>query len=63
MIKQQIILGDNQWKILIYYNVNKNNIKEIEDVMKYLNATKYEIIDSIHTILYEFNTGMTYTDF
>lgn len=63
MIKQQIILGDNQWNILVYYNISNKYIDEITNVLKHLKAPKYEVLDSIDVLLNEFNTGMTYTNF
>lgn len=63
MIKQQIILGDKQWKILVYYNISSKYVDEVINDLKDLKMSRYEISNSIDTLLNKTNTGMTYTNF
>lgn len=62
MMKQRIMLGNNQWQVLVYYKVNRQSAPEIADILHQLKCKKSDIEDSIESMLNEKNSGFTLTN-
>ena len=61
MITQYIQLGDQDWGVLVCYNVQENDLIEVEDFLKQLDCTKADIHAAIKTLSKK-NTGFTYSN-
>ena len=62
MIKQYIELGNAEWHIYVYYNVNRYNIKDVIDTLQSLGCPRRDILKSTRILSTGLNTGMTYSN-
>lgn len=64
MIKQVIKLIDYDWKVYVYYNISKENINEIVNILNKYDFPK-SYISSAYAILSKnkLNQGFTYSNF
>lgn len=62
MIRQYIVVADNKWDILIFYNTNKSNADEIMDTLLSLGCPYDSAFKSINILSTQYNTGMTYSN-
>lgn len=61
MIRQYIQLGDRDWGVIVYYNVEREDFTEIIDALEQLDCTKEDVHAAITTLRNK-NTGFTYTN-
>ena len=61
MIAQYIQLGDRDWNVLVYYNVDKYDFVEVIDSLQQLDCPEQEIKDAINTLRRN-NTGFTFSN-
>ena len=61
MITQYIQLGEQDWGVLVYYNVGEEDLPSIIDSLEALDCTK-EDIQAASKTLKKKNTGFTYTN-
>ena len=61
MAAQYIQLGDRDWNVLVYYNVDKDDFVEIEDSLIQLDCPDKEI-DKAFRVLRKKNTGFTFSN-
>ena len=61
MAAQYIQLGDRDWNVLVYYNVDNDDFVEIEDSLIQLDCTDEEI-DKAFRVLRKKNTGFTFSN-
>lgn len=62
MIKQYIELGDNGWRIYIYYGVSRSDADDIIDMLIKLGCPKQDIEKSLRILMLSLNTGMTFSN-
>ena len=62
MVKQYIELGANEWKILVYYGVDRWHINEIRHVLIKLGCPERDIKKSLRVLIHSLNTGMTFSN-
>jgi len=61
MITQYIQLGEQDWGVLVYYNVGEEDLPSIIDSLEALDCTE-EDIQAASKTLKKKNTGFTYTN-
>lgn len=61
MTAQYIQLGDHEWNILVYYNVDKYDFVEIIDSLEQLECPKEDIKLAMKTLRKK-NTGFTFSN-
>ena len=61
MTAQYIQLGDRDWNVLIYYNVDKYDFVEVEDSLLQLDCPKEDIRKALN-VLRRKNTGFTFSN-
>ena len=62
MIKQQIIVADEKWTILIYYGVSNRDYKEVLDMLIDMGSSFESAKYAATTVAAHKNTGLTFTD-
>ena len=62
MIKQYIGLGDKDWGILVYYNVDENGIDDVVYALSELDCPESDINKACELLLSKYNTGMTFSN-
>lgn len=62
MIRQYIVVADNKWDILIFYNTMISNADEIMDTLISLGCPYDSAISSVKTLSTQYNTGMAYSN-
>lgn len=61
MIRQHIVLGKDQWDIIIYYNIDMRYKQYLSNILYQQGCSNKKINESMD-ILSKYNTGMTYTN-
>ena len=61
MFRQYIQVGNQNWGIVVYYNVSKDDLFEIEDSLLGLNCPKTDIKKALYTLQFK-NTGVTFSN-
>lgn len=61
MTSQYIQLGDREWNVLIYYNVDKYDFAEVIDSLEQLDCPKSSINKAMNTLKKK-NSGFTFTN-
>lgn len=61
MISQYIQLGDRDWNVLVYYNVQKEDLVEVADSLIQLDCTR-EDLNKAMRVLRRKNTGFTFSN-
>lgn len=61
MTAQYIQLGDHDWNILVYYNVDKYDFVEVADSLRQIDCPKEDIKKSLK-LLRKKNTGFTFSN-
>lgn len=61
MTAQYIQLGDSDWRVLVYYNVDKYDFVEIVDSLKQVDCSDDDIRKAMRTLRKK-NTGFTFTN-
>ena len=61
MISQYIQLGDREWNILVYYNVQPGDFIEVADSLQQLECS-YEELRKALRVLRRKNTGFTFSN-
>ena len=61
MISQYIQLGDRQWNVLVYYNVQPKDFVEIEDSLIQLDCPEDDLKLALKTLRKK-NTGFTFSN-
>ena len=61
MTAQYIQLGDEDWNVLVYYNVDKYDFVEVVDSLEQLDCPKKDIKKALKTLRKK-NTGFTFTN-
>ena len=61
MIAQYIQLGDRDWNVLIYYNVQPEDFVEVTDSLEQLDCSKEELKMALRTLRKK-NTGFTFSN-
>lgn len=62
MIKQEVIVGNNKWKIVILYNPLRGNLDEVVEMLSRLSCPRKDINKVKRIIKYNIkNTGFTYS--
>ena len=61
MITQYIQLGEQDWGVLVYYNVGEEDLPSVVNALESLDCTK-EDINAAQETLKKKNTGFTYTN-
>lgn len=61
MTAQYIQLGDRDWNVLIYYNVDKYDFVEIADSLRQIDCPKDYMRKALHTLRRK-NTGFTFSN-
>ena len=62
MIKQYIGLGDKDWGILVYYNVDNYGIDDVVYALQELDCPESDIKNACDLLLSKYNTGMTFSN-
>ena len=62
MIKQYIGLGDKDWGILVYYNVDKDGLDDVIYALQELDCPESDINEATHILLTKYNTGLTFSN-
>ena len=61
MIAQYIQLGERGWNVLVYYGVDESDFIEVEDALKQLGCSRYDIRRSLKVLKRE-NSGFTFSN-
>ena len=61
MIRQHIVLGKDQWDIIVYYNIDMKYKQYLSNILYQQGCSNKEINESMN-ILSKYNTGITYTN-
>ena len=61
MIAQYVQLGDRDWNVLIYYNVQPEDFVEVADSLIQLDCPKEDLKKALKTLRRK-NTGFTFTN-
>ena len=61
MTAQYIQLGDHDWNVLVYYNVDKYDFVEIRDSLEQIDCPK-EFMKKAFNVLKRKNTGFTFSN-
>lgn len=61
MTAQYIQLGDRDWNVLIYYNVQPEDFVEVADSLEQLDCSKKELKMALRTLRKK-NTGFTFSN-
>ena len=61
MTAQYIQLGDRDWNVLIYYNVDKYDFVEIADSLRQIDCPKDYMREAFRTLRKK-NTGFTFSN-
>lgn len=61
MIKQ-IINIENYWKIIVYYEIAKQNVSEVMETLSRFNCSRKDMKDAYDVLYYEKDSGITYTN-
>lgn len=61
MIAQYIQLGDHDWNVLVYYNVDKYDFVEIKDSLEQIDCPK-DFMRKAFKVLKRKNTGFTFSN-
>lgn len=61
MTAQYIQLGDRDWNVLVYYNVDKYDFVEIADSLRQLDCSEKDLKKALR-ILRKKNTGFTFSN-
>ena len=61
MTAQYIQLGDRDWNVLVYYNVDKYDFVEVVDSLRQLDCPKEDIKKALRTLRKK-NTGFTFSN-
>lgn len=61
MTAQYIQLGDRDWNVLVYYNVDKYDLVEVADSLKQLDCPKKDLVKALK-VLRRKNTGFTFSN-
>lgn len=61
MTAQYIQLGDRDWNVLVYYNVDKYDFVEITDSLEQLDCPRKDIMKALKTLRRK-NTGFTFSN-
>ena len=61
MITQYIQLGEQDWGVLVYYNVGEEDLPSVVNALESLDCTKEDIHAASETLKKK-NTGFTYTN-
>lgn len=62
MIKQGFHIGNRDWWVMVYYNVEPSDMTEIEGVLLASGCTRAQAEEAIDNLQYP-NTGFTLTDY
>lgn len=62
MIKQGFHIGNRDWWVMVYYDVEPHNLTEIEGVLLASGCTREQAEDAIGNLQHP-NTGFTLTDY
>lgn len=61
MTAQYIQLGDRDWNVLVYYNVDKYDFVEIADSLRQLDCSEKDLKNALR-VLRKKNTGFTFSN-
>ena len=61
MIAQYIMIGNHQWNILVYYNVDLYGLAEIKEMLTRLDCPRRYLRKALK-VLRGYNTGLTYSN-
>lgn len=61
MTAQYIQLGDRDWNVLVYYNVDKYDFVEIADSLRQLDCSERDLKKALR-VLRKKNTGFTFSN-
>lgn len=62
MIKQEIIIGKNKWKVMVLYTPLRGDLGEVVKMLSRLNCPKEDVVKIKKIIRYNIkNTGFTYS--
>ena len=61
MTAQYIQLGDRDWNVLVYYNVDKYDFVEIEDSLRQLDCSEEDMKAAFNTLRKK-NSGFTFSN-
>lgn len=61
MIKQYIGIGDHNWGVLVYYNVDQYGIDDVIDALYELDCPQSDINEAAR-VLSKYNSGMTFSN-
>ena len=61
MTAQYIQLGDHDWNVLVYYNVDKYDFVEVADSLEQLDCPRKDIIKALKALRRK-NTGFTFSN-
>lgn len=62
MLRQYFTLGDDKWNIYVYYNVDRENYREIAEMLFDFDCPERDIVKSLAVVTRQYNTGMTFTN-
>lgn len=62
MIKQYIGLGDKDWGVLVYYNVDEDGIDDVLYALSELDCPESDINKAEDLLLSKYNTGLTFSN-
>lgn len=62
MIKQYIGLGDKNWGVLVYYNVDEDGIDDVLYALSELDCPESDINKARDLLLNKYNVGLTFSN-
>lgn len=62
MIKQHIIVGNNKWNVLIYYDVGHRDGDKVLDMLLDLGCPYDDAVYATNVVTTQLNTGLTFSN-
>lgn len=62
MFRQYINIGDNNWDVFVYYNVDDAGFDELVDMLLYFGCKETVAVKSLDVVTRQYNTGLTFTN-